>query len=92
MRTHAPQRSPEQRATDYTARMEPHCRCSHFNWVTCLAKQEGMSRFNAMIVFGHGDIDKQQYGKCTCPCHRDANDQQVSETVWNRRCGGRASA
>jgi len=47
-----------------------HCTdCKHDDALTCLAMEKGMSRFNAMVTFGEGDIDKNP-GMCTCPCHR----------------------
>lgn len=58
--------------------------CQHHDAITCIARQHGMSRFNAMLTFGTGDIDRFP-GACSCPCHRDAHHHQVSEQVWLAR-------
>ena len=44
------------------------CECVHSDALTCLAMQHGMSRFNAMIVFGEPNVP----GHCDCACHRKA--------------------
>src|SRR5690348_14658789 len=50
---------------------EPECICTHPHGdaITCIAEQNGMSRFNAMLTFAHGDIERYP-GQCPCPCHR----------------------
>lgn len=75
-------RSPEQHKQNYTTPINKPCGCTHHDWLTCIAEQTNLSRFNALLI----------HERCHCKCHYDDNDQQVSETVWNRRCGGRQSA
>jgi hypothetical protein len=60
----------------------PLCGCTHHNWLTCIAEQEHMSRFNASIVFA--TTTKELNGRCQCLCHQDAQGQQVSEQGWQR--------
>lgn len=62
---------------------ERECPCTHPDALTCIAEQHHMSRFNAMLIFGRGDIDRYP-GQCTCPCHRRA-EYRVSEK--NRNTG-----
>lgn len=47
------------------------CDCTHRDPLTCLAEKQGMSRFNAMIVFATG----KNYGQCTCACHRQSKQE-----------------
>lgn len=61
------------------------CSCQHHNWLTCLAEKTGMSRFNAKMIFAYGTEE----GRCSCPCHQDANNQQISEKSWKRRMSRR---
>lgn len=60
----------------------PECACTHpkGDAITCIAEQHHMSRFNAMLVFGRGDIDRYP-GQCTCPCHRDVAYRSVGEVL-----------
>ena len=58
--------------------------CTHHNAITCIATTERISRFQAMLTYIVGDIDTD-FGGCTCPCHRDEHNQQVSEDVWLAR-------
>lgn len=78
-----PKRTPEQRRKDADMmREKQYCDCVHYDWLTCIAKREHTTPFNAMILFAKGGNSD---GKCTCGCHKDEHDCQVPEEVWNRR-------
>lgn len=51
---------------------ESECACTHPDALTCLAEHLHTTRFNALLLRGHGDIDAGLGGYCTCPCHRGA--------------------
>lgn len=67
---------------DFGATPAPECACTHPNGdaITCIAKQYHMSRFNAMLTFAHGDIERYP-GQCTCPCHRGAPYRSVTQAL-----------
>lgn len=56
------------------------CNCEHTDAITCIATREHMSRFNAMLTFARGDIDRYP-GQCTCPCHRSVAYRSVTEVL-----------
>lgn len=54
------------------------CACTHDDAITCLAQSLRTTRFNAMLLKGHGDIDAGLGGYCTCPCHRGVQVRTVA--------------
>lgn len=53
----------------------PKCECVHHNDLTCQAKLEHTTRFNALICFG----------ACQCYCHHDRQGQPVTQEAWDHR-------
>lgn len=54
------------------------CECVHYDALTCIAKQNNTTRFNASILFSKG---AECNGQCTCPCHRKQG-KPVTEQEW----------
>lgn len=76
-------RKPLTITTDPSLLPAPLCDCTHHNWLTCWAEKHHTSRFNAMFITTTRTVHLS--GHCDCPCHQDANKQQVSEQDWIAR-------